>query len=66
VTSHWAWVSPLNNEAKYRHLTLLLRQVGCCSRPATAFFTAFALATSALAQPADLVLRGGKVITVDK
>jgi predicted amidohydrolase YtcJ len=32
----------------------------------SAFFAAFALATSALAQPADLVLRGGKVITVDK
>ena len=31
-----------------------------------AFFVAFALATSALAQPADLVLRGGRVITVDQ
>src|SRR5882757_4403403 len=29
-------------------------------------FVALALATSALAQPADLVLRGGKVITVDR
>jgi predicted amidohydrolase YtcJ len=32
----------------------------------TAFVVALALATSALAQPADLVLRGGRVITVDK
>src|SRR6476620_578725 len=32
----------------------------------SAFFVAFTLATSALAQPADLVLRGGRVITVDK
>src|SRR6478735_6566545 len=32
----------------------------------SAFLVAFALATSALAQPADLVLRGGRVITVDK
>src|SRR3954469_11131722 len=32
----------------------------------SAFLVAFALTTSALAQPADLVLRGGKVITVDK
>jgi predicted amidohydrolase YtcJ len=32
----------------------------------SAFFAAFAPAGSALAQPADLVLRGGKVITVDK
>jgi predicted amidohydrolase YtcJ len=32
----------------------------------SALFVAFALATSALAQPADLVLRGGRVITVDK
>jgi hypothetical protein len=31
-----------------------------------ALFIAFALATSALAQLADLVLRGGRVITVDK
>src|SRR5215475_10399159 len=30
------------------------------------FVVAFALATSAFAQPADLVLRGGRVITVDK
>src|SRR5215470_17379510 len=30
------------------------------------FLIALALATSALAQPADLVLRGGRVITVDK
>ena len=32
----------------------------------SAFFVAFTLSTSALAQPADLVLRGGRVITVDK
>src|SRR3954454_1332221 len=32
----------------------------------SAFLVAFTLATSALAQPADLVLRGGRVITVDK
>jgi hypothetical protein len=32
----------------------------------SAFLVAFALTTSALAQPADLVLRGGKVITVDR
>jgi predicted amidohydrolase YtcJ len=32
----------------------------------SAFLVTFALATSALAQPADLVLRGGRVITVDK
>ena len=32
----------------------------------SALLIAFALATSALAQPADLVLRGGRVITVDK
>src|SRR6476619_3712507 len=32
----------------------------------SAFLVAFTLATSALAQPADLVLRGGKVITVDR
>src|SRR3954447_14755638 len=32
----------------------------------SAFFVAFTLTTSALAQPADLVLRGGRVITVDK
>src|SRR6478609_9667572 len=31
-----------------------------------AFFVAFPLSPSALAQPADLVLRGGRVITVDK
>ena len=32
----------------------------------SAFLVAFALTTSALAQPADLVLRGGKIITVDR
>jgi predicted amidohydrolase YtcJ len=31
----------------------------------SAFVIGFALATSALAQPADLALRGGNVITVD-
>src|SRR5262245_26850379 len=32
----------------------------------SAFVVVLALATSAFAQPADLVLRGGRVITVDK
>ena len=32
----------------------------------SAFLVTFVLATSAFAQPADLVLRGGNVITVDK
>ena len=31
----------------------------------SAFFVAFTLSTSALAQPADLVLRGGHIATMD-